>query len=76
MRRTLPAIALLAFGAVLCACSDDDGGGPTTLVVAKTTTNSGDGQTGIGGQPLADPLRVIVTDGGVAANGVTVTTGQ
>ncbi len=71
MRRTLPALALLAFGAVLCACSSDDGA-PSTLAVAKTTTNSGDAQTGTGGQALPNPLRVIVTDGGVAANGVTV----
>jgi hypothetical protein len=48
MRRTLPAIALLAFGAVLCACSSDDNGTPSTLAVAKTPTNSGDAQTGTG----------------------------
>jgi len=47
-------------------------GAPTTLAVAKTTTNSGDAQTGAGGQALPNPLRVIVTDGGAPANGVTV----
>ncbi len=72
MRRTLPALALLAFGAVLCACSDDNSGGSTTLSVAKAT-NSGDGQTAVVGEALANPLRVIVTNNGAAANGVTVT---
>jgi len=65
--------AALVFAVALGACSSDNGGGPNTLTVAKSATNSGDAQTGTAGQALADPLRVAVTDGGVAQNGVTVT---
>jgi plastocyanin len=45
--------------------------GPVPLV-SMTATNSGDGQTGVAGDTLANPLRIIVTLNGVAQNGVTV----
>lgn len=73
MSRTIPALVGLAFAAALCACSSDNGGGPTTLSVAKTATNSGDAQTGTAGAALANPLRVVVSDGGILSSGVTVT---
>lgn len=72
MSRSFPALAGLAFAAALCACSSDDGGGPSTLTVAKTAASSGDAQTGTAGAALADPLRVVVMDGGVLQNGVAV----
>ena len=45
----------------------------STMAIAKTATNSGDAQTGTAGVALANPLRVVVTDGGVPQPGVTVT---
>jgi plastocyanin len=44
-----------------------------TTTVAKTSAASGDAQTGTVGQPLTDPVRVVVTESGVAAPDVTVT---
>ena len=72
MKRTSLALAGLAFAVTLCACSDDNGS-PTTLAIAKTATNSGDAQSGTAGVALANPLRVVVTEGGVLKPGVTVT---
>jgi plastocyanin len=56
----------------LAGCGGDGGGiDPTPdLVIAKT---SGDGQEGIVGQPLADPIQVLVTEGNAPVAGVTVT---
>ena len=73
MPRHFPAFAGLVVAAALAACSSDDGGSPSTLTVAKSAASSGDAQSGTAGQPLANPLRVSVTDGGVVQNGVTVT---
>ena len=73
MSRTSPALAGLLLAAALGACSSDNGGAPVTLAMAKTATSSGDAQTGTAGVALANPLRVAVTDGGVAQSGVTVT---
>ncbi len=72
MKRISLALAGLAFAVTLCACSDD-GGSPSTLAIAKTATNSGDAQAGTAGVALANPLRVAVTEGGMAKSGVTVT---
>lgn len=72
MSRTSPTLVGLLLLATLGACSSDDGG-PTTLTVAKTATNSGDAQNGTAGAALANPLRVVVADGGVLQNGATVT---
>lgn len=63
---------LVAASAVIVAvaCGDDD----TGLSVAKTATNSGDDQTGLVSQELAQPLRVIVLDAaGDPVNGIVVT---
>ena len=73
MPRFPSAFAGLVLAAALGACSSDNGGDPGTLTVARSATNSGDTQAGTAGQSLATPLRVIVTDGGVAQNGTTVT---
>ena len=72
MKRISLALAGLAFAVTLCACSDD-GGSPSTLAIAKTATNSGDAQAGTAGVALANPLRVVVTEGGGVKSGVTVT---
>jgi plastocyanin len=62
----------LAIGIAACG-----GGGsnmaPPTTAIAKTPASSGDAQTGAVGQPLALPLRVMVTDAGAATAGSTVT---
>jgi plastocyanin len=68
----LPALAGLLVAAGLSACSSDNGGDPSTLALAKTATNSGDAQAGTAGVALASPLRVVVNDGGLLQNGVTV----
>ena len=73
MPRTSPALAGLLLAAALGACSSDNGGSPSTQAIAKTATNSGDAQAGTAGVALATPLRVVVTDAGVAQSGVTVT---
>ena len=73
MPRIHPALAALAVTAMLGACSSDDGGNPTTLSVAKTATASGDAQNGTAGIALTNPLRVAVSDGGILADGETVT---
>jgi plastocyanin len=44
-------------------------------VIAKTATTSGDGQTGTVGNPLANPLRVLVTLSGAPLSGQTITWG-
>jgi plastocyanin len=63
----------LLFGAVLFGCGGDDGGTPPpTRTIAKTSSASGDAQTNVVGQALIAPIRVVVTDGGAPASGVTV----
>ncbi|MFL5402252.1 MAG: plastocyanin/azurin family copper-binding protein [Gemmatimonadales bacterium] len=62
-------IALLALG---CGGGSDAGTPPSTTAIAKTTTNSGDAQSGTVGEPLVNPLQVLVTDNGTASSGVTV----
>lgn len=63
--------------AVLVGCGGGGDGGnggtpPPTTTIAKTSTNSGDGQTATVGQPVADPLRVVVTEDGAPLAGATV----
>ncbi len=57
----------------LLGCGGDDNGGtpPATTSIAKASA-SGDGQTGVVGQALTDPIQVVVTEGGAPAAGVTV----
>jgi plastocyanin len=73
MSRTSPALVGLVFLATLGGCSSDNGAPAVTRVIAKTATNSGDAQAGTAGTALANPLRVVVTDDGALASGVTVT---
>lgn len=76
MPRTLSALAGLALAVVLGGCSSSTtDGNPSTVSLAKTSTGSGDAQSGLAGQALANPLRVVVTDGGTAQEGETVTWG-
>jgi plastocyanin len=63
--------------AVLLGCGGDDGGGnggtpPATTAIAKASP-SGDAQTGTVGQPLAEGIRVSVTEDGQPLLGATVT---
>jgi plastocyanin len=63
--------SILALVALLAGCGGGDGGTPpSTVAIAKT---SGDGQAAVVGQPIADLLEVLVTDGGVASAGAAVT---
>jgi plastocyanin len=73
--RTSPGTVVLGLGIVLVGCGGGGGGnsGPPTTVIAKASTNSGDAQTGVVGQPLPLPLTVVVTEGGAASAGATVT---
>ena len=72
MTRTPPALVVLCLAGMLGACSNDSGGAPATLAIARTATASGDAQAGTAGVVLGAPLRVVVTDGGMAQSGVTV----
>ena len=66
--------ASLLVGGLALACSSSDSGSPNpTTEIAKASTNSGDAQTATVAQPLALPLRVIVTMNGTAQQGVDVT---
>lgn len=67
---------LLVLTCLSLACGGDDGGTPpSTTAIAKASADNGDAQTAGVGQQLAAPLRVIVTESGVASAGVTVTWG-
>lgn len=72
-RRTMASICL-ALAGILSGCGGGgggDGGGtpPPTTAIAKI---NGDGQNGIVGQSLSNPLQVLVTDGGTPSAGETV----
>ncbi|HZN96756.1 MAG TPA: plastocyanin/azurin family copper-binding protein [Gemmatimonadales bacterium] len=76
MLRAIPPRLPLLLTAVLLGCGGDGGGDnggtpPTTTAIAKASA-SGDAQTGVVAQPLANPIQVVVTDGGTPAAGVTV----
>jgi len=68
--------AILALLAPIVACSSGGDGGsgppPPVVTVAKAPV-SGDGQTGTVGQPLANPIRVLVLQDGQPEPGATVT---
>jgi plastocyanin len=69
----IPIVTIVALG-VSCGGGGADGGmPPPTTVIAKTSSNSGDAQTATVGQPLPNPVQVLVTDNGSPAAGVTVT---
>lgn len=71
-----PMARLLLLGVALSACGDGGGDGgtpPPSTTISKGFAESGDAQTGTVGQPLANPIQVMVTEDGAAAPGVTVT---
>lgn len=63
---------LFLLGIVLSACGDDGGTPPSTTAITKGISGSGDAQIGTVGQPLSQPIRVLVTDDGLPAPGLTV----
>jgi plastocyanin len=67
---------VLVGGILVTGCGGDGGGNggtpPAATAIAKASANSGDAQTGTVGQPLANPLRVVVTEDGAPSSGVTV----
>jgi adhesin/invasin len=71
-----PLMLSLVLGTVLSGCGGGDGDGgtpPATTTIAKASTNSGDAQSGAVAQALSLPLQVVVTEGGAAKAGATVT---
>lgn len=71
-----PMARLLLLGVALSACGDGGGDGgtpPPSTSITKGFAESGDAQTGTVGQPLDNPIQVLVTEDGAAAPGVTVT---
>ena len=70
--RTRLVLVVTGLAALGCGGGGDDGGTtPPSTAIAKAS-NSGDAQTGVVGQALVNPLRVVVTDGGAPAVGATV----
>lgn len=70
--RGIPAFLFI----LAAACGGGDGGGdpnPDPTAIARAGAPNGDGQNGTVAQPLADSFRVVVTEGGAARGGVTVT---
>jgi hypothetical protein len=71
-----PLTLSLVLGTVLSGCGGGDGDGgtpPATRTIAKASANSGDAQSGAVAQALSLPLQVVVTEGGAAKAGATVT---
>ncbi|HEV7365393.1 MAG TPA: Ig-like domain-containing protein [Gemmatimonadales bacterium] len=65
---------VVGLGIGLAACGGSGGNTtPSTTAIAKASAGSGDAQTGVVGQALALPLKVVVTDAGAASAGATVT---
>jgi plastocyanin len=59
----------------LSACGDDSGDGgtpPPSTAITKDISGNGDAQIGTVGQPLSQPIRVLVTEDGLPAPGITV----
>lgn len=65
-----------AVASLVSGCGGDGGSDagtpPPTTAIAKPASNSGDAQSGPVGQPLTNPLQVLVTETGSPAAGVTV----
>src|SRR5829696_4135287 len=47
-----------------CGGGSDSGTPPSATAISKTSASNGDAQTGTVGQPLSDPIRVLVTEAG------------
>ena len=69
--RWRPVVALTLLG----GCGGDGAGAPSVplMAIAKAAPNSGDQQVGVAGTTLPEELRVVVTLGGVPAEGIVVT---
>jgi plastocyanin len=70
-----PATTLVLFLAAVFGCGGGDGNGgtpPPTTSIAKPPANSGDAQSGRVGEPLPNPLQVVVTEDGSPLSGATV----
>lgn len=67
-----PALLVAVLGAAAGCQAGEEPGGPGTLGIAMTAAASGDGQQWSTGHTLPNPLRVIVTRGGMPAPGVEV----
>ena len=73
IRKTTGALAVLALGSFACGGdSTTNPPPPPAVTVAKASTANGDAQQGTVGAALANPLRVVVTQGGAPKAGVTV----
>lgn len=71
-----PLVGLFLLGLAASGCGGGDGNGgtpPSTTAIAKNPSGSGDAQSGIVGQPLAEGIRVLVTEAGAPLPGATVT---
>jgi plastocyanin len=70
-----PTTTLALFVAALLGCGGGDSNGgtpPPTTAIAKASANSGDAQSGRVGEPLLNPLQVVVTEDGSPLSGATV----
>jgi plastocyanin len=68
-------VCALGFNIAAAACGgggDDGGTPPPSTTIAKDPSGSGDGQSGTVGQPLAEGIRVLVTEDGRPLAGATV----
>lgn len=65
--------ALIVTTTVLLAACGGGGDGGTPPPTAAIAANSGDDQRATVGQPLANPIQVVVTENGSPSTGVTVT---
>ena len=72
VRARVPAL-LMGAAIVLSGCGGDGAGGPNGVTAVAKSSSSGDAQAGLAGQPLANPIQVVVTQDGNPAPGVTVT---
>lgn len=59
--------------ALVSGCGGDGGGGPGPVITVAKANPSGDAQTGTVAEPLAEPLRVVVSEDGAPRSGTTVT---
>jgi plastocyanin len=68
---------VLLSGILVTGCGGDGGGNggtpPGTITAIAKASASGDAQSGTVGQPLANPLQVVVTEDGAPSSGATVT---
>jgi plastocyanin len=74
--KSLARVLLLGIALSACGGGDGDGNGgtpPPSTAITKNVTGNGDAQIGTVGQPLSQPVRVLVTEDGQPLAGATVT---